>query len=197
MLSQVPKEVAMNKLMQKFLFNKSLSSLMLSLIALAALLTGCATPATSVGMTPTSYEIAKKHPNTVSLSIKGGSETSPMYKSQISNEDFSTALIEAIKSSQTFSKVIQGPGGDYVLDITIFNLDQPSFGGSFTVKIEVGWILKRADNNTTVWQESIKSEHTATLSDALAAVKRLRLATEGAAKANIREGLAKISKLNL
>ena len=187
----------MKTLMQKVLFNKLLSFLMLPLIAVVALLSGCATPATSVGMIPTSYEIVKKHPHTVSLSVKGGSETSPMWKSQISDEDFSLALIEAINSSQTFSRVIKGVGADYMLDITIFNLEQPSFGTSYTVKIEVGWILKRTDNNTTVWKESIKSEHTATLSDALAAVKRLRLATEGAAKANIREGLFKISELKL
>ena len=48
-----------------------------------------------------------------------------------------------------------------------------------------------------VWQESIASEYTATPGDAFAAVKRLRLATEGAAKNNIAEGLSRISKLSL
>ena len=59
------------------------------------------------------------------------------------------------------------------------------FGLTYTVKMEAGWTLQRADNSTVVWQESIKSEHTATFSDAFAAVTRLRLATEGAARDNI------------
>jgi hypothetical protein len=83
------------------------------------------------------------------------------------------------------------------LTVTIFNLDQPSFGFSFTVKMEAGWSLRRADTGAVVWQESIKSEHTATTGDAFAAVKRLRLANEGAAKENIAQGLSKISTLSL
>jgi hypothetical protein len=70
------------------------------------------------------------------------------------------------------------------------------FGGSFTVKMEAGWTLKRA-SGATVWQESIKSEHTATMGDAMVGVTRLRLATEGAARNNIATGLAKIGQLNL
>ena len=76
-------------------------------------------------------------------------------------------------------------------------MEQPSFGLSFTVKLEAGWTLKRASNAQSVWQESIKSEFTATTSDAFAAVTRLRLATEGAARNNISAGLARISELNL
>jgi hypothetical protein len=78
----------------------------------------------------------------------------------------------------------------------MFSMEQPSFGLSFTVKLEAGWSLKRADGSV-VWQESIKSEHTSTPGDAFAAVERLRLATEGAAKENIAQGLSKISALKL
>ncbi len=88
-------------------------------------------------------------------------------------------------------------GADYALYITLFSVEQPTFGTDLTVKLEVGWTLKRKEGNVTVWQESIKSEHTTTVSDAFAAVKRLRLATEGAARKNIAEELAKISKLYL
>jgi len=63
--------------------------------------------------------------------------------------------------------------------------------------MEAGWTLKRVETDKVVWQESIVSEHRATPGDAFAAVKRLRLATEGAAKNNIAEGLSRISKLSL
>jgi hypothetical protein len=184
----------MNILIKKFLLN--MFSL-LALIALMALLSGCATPATSIGMIPTKYEIFKKHAHTVHVIVTGGSETSAMWKPQISDEDFSLTLTEAINSSEAFSKVIQGAGADYLLYVAIFTIEQPLFGASFTVKMEIGWTLKRADNKVTVWQESIKSEHTTTMSEAFAAVTRLRLATEGAARENIAAGLARISKLTL
>jgi hypothetical protein len=63
--------------------------------------------------------------------------------------------------------------------------------------MEAGWTLKRANNGAVVWQESVKSEHTATTSDAFVGVTRLKMATEGAAKNNVAQGLEKISKLTL
>lgn len=71
------------------------------------------------------------------------------------------AVAEAITRTKTFSKVVDGKGGDYILTVSIFNLTQPSFGFSFTVTAEMGWTLTRADTGAKVWQESIKSEHTA------------------------------------
>jgi hypothetical protein len=182
--------------MNKFA-NFRFTTLSLPLLAVVSLLAGCATPAGHEGMTPDSYDIAKKHPQTVSVSVGGGNETSAAGKSQISNSEFQLALEAAITKSQVFSGVIQGNGGNYLLNVTMFSVEQPSFGLSFTVKLEAGWTLKRADNGTVVWQESIKSSHTATTSDAFAGVARLRIATEGAAKDNIKQGLAKISRLNL
>jgi len=162
-----------------------------------AVLGGCATPTTYEGMIPTAFRTAKKHPQTVGISVNGGKETDSTGKPQISDATFTQALTESIVKSQTFSKVIQGGGADYLLTVTLFGMEQPSFGLSFTVKLEAGWTLKRAGNGQTVWQESIKSEFTATTSDAFAAVTRLRLATEGAARNNISAGLARISELNL
>lgn len=146
-------------------------------------------------MLPASFDIAKKHNNSVSVSATGGQETSAGGKPQISNEAFTQALTEAITKSQVFSSVVPGQGGDYQLTVAMISMQQPSFGLSFTVTLETGWTLKRG--GTVVWQEAIKSSFTATTSDAFAAVTRLRLATEGAAKENIKTGLSKISKLNL
>jgi hypothetical protein len=149
-------------------------------------------------MVPTTFNTAKKHPGTVGVSVSGGKETNATGKPQISDATFTQSLTESIVKSQTFSKVVQGSSGaDYLLTVTLFGMEQPSFGLSFTVNLEAGWTLKRASNAQTVWQESIKSTFTATTSDAFAAVVRLRLATEGAARNNISAGLARISDLNL
>ncbi len=188
----------MNRLFQKYLPCNLSPLLLLFLCAFVALLAGCAaTPAKHEGMIPTTFETAGKHSKTVSVSVQGGRETKWGTPTNISDEAFMQALVDSITKSQIFSSVVQGKEADYLLTVSIFGMEQPLFGLTYTVKMEAGWTLQRADNGTVVWQESIKSEHTATFSDAFAAVTRLRLATEGAARDNIAKGLAKISQLKL
>ena len=76
-----------------------------------------------------------------------------------------------------------------------FRTRSGTLGFSFTVKMEAGWTFKRAAVGVVVWQESIKSTYTATIKDAFVGATRLRLATEGAERNNISQGLSKISKL--
>jgi hypothetical protein len=168
----------------------------LALCGAAAILGGCATASKSDAMVPVSIDTTTRHAQTTTVTTAGGRETNAMGKSQISDEAFAQALVAAIEKSKTFSRVIKGAGADYNLVVSVVGMDQPSFGLSFTVKMEAAWSLKRADG-TAVWQESIKSEHTATPSDAFVGTERLRMANEGAARNNIAAGLAKISKLKL
>lgn len=167
------------------------------LCAVVALIWGCATPATREGMAPARVETAKTHAQTVSVTVTGGKETETAGTPQVSDAAFRDALVNSIRSSQVFSGVIEGKGGDYLLTVTLYSMQQPVFGLSFTVTMEAGWTLQRAIGGAPVWQELIKSAHTATTSDSMVAVTRLRLATEGAAKKNIQQGLAKISQLTL
>lgn len=169
----------------------SKTALLLFLCAGLGLFAGCAV--TREGMVPTTFEITKKHPQSVSVNVKGIEAG----HTPISETTFMEALTDAIVKSQTFSRVIEGKGGDYLLSVGIISLEQPVFGLSFTVDMEAGWTLQRVDNGSIVWQESIKSTHTATFGDAFVGVNRGRLATEGAARNNIAQGLAKISRLNL
>ena len=162
-----------------------------------ALLVGCATakPARYEGMVASSYDIAHRSAASVSVRTFGGSETSAIGKSQISNADLAKALTEAINQSRVFSSVAPD-GGDYLLQVAIVVLEQPTFGKTFTVKMEAAWSLTRSDG-TVVWQEPVRSTHTVTVDEVVLGVERLRVATEGAARENIKIGLAKISRLNL
>jgi hypothetical protein len=49
----------------------------------------------------------------------------------------------------------------------------------------------------TVWSKNVASEHTAKASEAFAGTARLRLANEGAAKANIQQALTEMSAMSL
>lgn len=177
----------MNALIQKHLPCIQLSPPSLFLCGFVALFSGCATQATFEGMVPTSLQTAKRHPQTVRVDVTGGQETVVMGRPQITNVAFTRALIAAILKSQTFSKVVedQSQKADYLLTVTLLNMDKRVFG--LTVRIEAGWTLRRTDAGTPIWQQPIISEHT----DA-----DVRLATEGAARSNIAQGLRRISKLN-
>lgn len=177
--------------MSKSFRNFACSVAVLGFVALAS---GCATPSTYEGMVTDSADGLTKHPYKVGVTVGGGQDTSAMGKSQIADETFQKALIDSITKTGVFSSAIPGKGGDYTLNVMIMNMQQPTFGLNFTVKMEAAWSLKRADG-TVVWQESIHSEHTATTSDAFVGTTRLRLANEGAARNNIKLGLAKISSL--
>jgi hypothetical protein len=176
-------------------FVKSIASV--SLIGVLLALGGCASPSTHQAMMPTNLQLAKQHPQTVSVTAGGGAETDKLGKSQISDVELRLAVVESIKASKAFSSVIEGAKGDYALNVSIFNIKQPSFGLSFTVGIEMGWTLTKVDTGAVVWRESITTEHTATVGDAFSGVERLRMANEGAARANVAQGLAKISALSL
>ncbi len=176
---------------------ESARSRLLLLCACVAILGGCASATTTEGMVPTDFVPAKKFSQTVSVAVSGGKETDAIGKPQITDAAFAQALADAITKSQTFSRVVEGKGGSYLLTVVLSDMEQPSFGASFTVTMEAGWTLRQADSGKVVWQESIRSEGTATMSDAVVAATRLRLATEFAAKNNISQGLGKVSQLNL
>jgi hypothetical protein len=172
--------------------SRSLS--LVALCAAAAVAAGCATAIKPEALVPATLSEGTHHPQTVGVSVGGGSRTDALGKSQISNEALTEALVSSIEKNKTFSSVLKGANGDYRLNVTVVNVDQPSFGFSFTVKMDAAWSLKKADG-TVVMQEVIKSEGTAGATDAFAGTERLRLATEAAARNNISAGLARLGKL--
>ena len=167
------------------------------LIGAILTLTGCASPVSHDAMVPHGITVAKHHAKSVAVVTGGGSETNPAWKSQVSDDALKQALVDAIKQTKTFSSVVEGKSGDYVLNVTIFNVTQPNMGFSFTVGMEMGWTLTRADTGAVAWQESIKSQHTTSTGEAFAGVTRLKMATEGAARNNVALGLQKLAALSL
>jgi hypothetical protein len=159
---------------------------------------GCATPAQSGAMVPTSLAPATKHAASVELAVTGGSPTSSAGASQISDADFNGALAESIRQSGLFATIAPtGQPGDYHLDVALVRLQQPLMGFSMTATIETNWTLTRQRDHAVLWRKAIVSSHTARAGEAFAGVTRLRLATEGAARENIRDAIAQMSALPL
>lgn len=162
----------------------------------AAWIAGCASPASKQELIVDDTSFGTKHPYSVSVIAGGGGETSAMDYTNISNEDLAGAIEESIIKSGLFSSVVKGDGADYKLSVYIVSMSKPMFGFSFTIDMEMSWSLVNSRTGDAVMKESIKSSHTTTAGEAFAAVTRIRLAVEGAAEENIRQGLQKIAELS-
>ncbi len=172
-------------------------TLLVSAAVIVATLTGCASPANREAMTPTRLQLGQTHDASVGVKTSGGAETSGMEGSFISDADLKAAIESAIAQNAVFKQVVQGDSGNYALLVSVVTLNRPLFGASFTVNLEAAWTLTKTGDRSIVFRKSLRSSHTATMGDAFAAVTRLRLAVEGAARKNIEQGLQEISKLKL
>lgn len=170
-----------------------LPALLVAFVGLA----GCASSADRQAMVASDVRLAKQHDRSVAVKTGGGSETGAMDSSNIADEDLKSAIEDSIVQSKVFKTVVQGNGADYDLMVSIVQLDKPTFGLTFKVDMEATWVLVKHSDRSIVFKQSVKSSSTATFGDAAVALKRLRLAVEGAAKKNIEQGLKLISELSL
>jgi hypothetical protein len=170
----------------------------LALLAIAALLGGCAVPAASRAMIPETAAIEKTHPYTVNVQVTGGRATKPTGTPQISNDNFDEAITETLIKTRTFAKVQDEKAGNFVLDVIIFDVQQPSSsGGAASVTLETGWTLTNRLTGEVVWQKALRATYTASSDSDVTFVGRLKKATEGAAKDTIKQGVTEIARLDL
>jgi hypothetical protein len=160
------------------------------------ILVGCASPAQPKAMIGQKITEARATHDPVVVTVTGGEKTNPMWTSQISSEDFLTALIVSLRKSALFKSVEASGDAAYRLDATLEDLDQPIAGFNMTVALRVDWKLTRLSDNHVLWHDKILSTYTAKVGDAFAGIKRLRLANEGAARNNIEDALAKLAALD-
>ena len=151
-----------------------------------ALLAGCATPAAveqmSVSLPITQTNSALK--NSVGVKeVTGGRETNPMWTSQVSSDAFRRALEQSLENAGMFSKIVAGSKYQLTADLT--RLDQPMMGFDMTVTSTVRYSLIETQTRKEVYAKVIQISYTAKMSDAFVGTQRLKLANEGAVKANI------------
>ncbi|MNQ47750.1 hypothetical protein [Flavobacterium sp. 245] len=165
------------------------------LVFLSTLLVKCASGSTVEGMTVTDYKSKAQISDEVFIkAVTGGRETSPFWKSNISNKNFEEAFKKSIVSSNVFSK-ISASDHDWTLEINLVSVDQPVIGFSFTVKTTIDYKLYH--NDKLVFSKSVTQSGIATFSDASLGVKRLRLANEVSAKNNIKSLLESLGEMIL
>ncbi|MRW93899.1 hypothetical protein GJ699_28295 [Duganella sp. FT80W] len=162
--------------------------------ALIVTLTGCAA-ITPQEYTPAPVQLAKQHPQTVSVSVQA-KDMGDAERTKTESANMTAALSDAITASKAFSGVLK-EGGDYKLTVQVFNQTVPVMGFSMSTTLEMGWTLTRKDTGAVVWQESIKTEHTTGATEAFSGAERVKMAISASVKKNYVEGLKRIAALQL
>ncbi|MDF2867757.1 MAG: hypothetical protein K0S11_1227 [Gammaproteobacteria bacterium] len=152
-------------------------------------LTGCATNA-SVDQMAYHYQGNKQPSNKTLLNgiavsqVTGGHETNPLWTSQINNENFKQALVRSLQQASLYNDSTKPK---YVLSANLMMLDQPIAGFDMTASCQVHYTLRDVKKDKIVYRDDILASYTAKGGDAFLGMERLKKATEGAAKANIRK----------
>ena len=115
--------------------------------------------------------------------VSGGTETNPLWKSDVSNAAFKSAL----EDSLALSVLKGGPTAPYTLNAKLVSLHQPFAGLDMTVTSTVQYTLLATGQTKPVMDETVVTPYTANFSDAFLGMERLRLANEGAMRENIGE----------
>lgn len=169
------------------------NNIVLALLVVAA--TGCASPATKEGMlispTVTQYTNPAQKGKFTVASVTGGKATNPMWTSQVSQENFESALKESLAIAGLTA--VDTQTGQYKIDANLVSLDQPLVGLTFDVVSNVNYRVYKDGFEKIL---PIKATGTATFSDAAVAIARLRIANEKSIQNNITEFIKELGKLN-
>ncbi|NCA02774.1 MAG: hypothetical protein EBS87_11555 [Sphingomonadaceae bacterium] len=156
-------------------------------LLLMAALAGCATPARIEEMSIHSSRLQSQHAplrNAIAVTeVTGGRETNAMWTSQVSSEAFRRALEMSLRNTGLSDPLVSA--NKYHLTADILQVNQPLIGIDITVTANIRYSLIEASTRKEIFSKIISANYTAKFSDAFAGAERLRLANEGAAKANI------------
>ncbi len=154
-------------------------------VSLGACATSAKPGAMAVAVSETSIisNTSAIYKSTATPTVKGGKETSPLWKSNVSNADFA----EALRQSLLANTILTTDKARFNLSAELVELKQPIVGFSMTVTSRVKYVLTNVDTSAVVWEKEIVTPYTAKMSDAFVGVKRLQLANEGAIRSNIQQ----------
>jgi hypothetical protein len=161
------------------------------LVGLAALaLSACASPAKVENMV-TSATAGAQAPNSDLVEavcvtkVTGGEETNPLWTSEVDDASFRAALQGSLRNNR-----LAAAGDDgcrYGIEVNMLGLAQPIIGFNMTVTSHVNYSVLERPSGNSYFLTTVNAPYTATVGDAFAGVKRLRLANEGSIRSNIQK----------
>src|SRR3712207_754039 len=117
--------------------------------------------------------------------VVGGGDTNPMWMSNISAQEFKSALQSSLRAANYLTDA--APGAGYEVTAELINIDRPMVGFDLTVNSTVAYGVKSLPAGQEVFRKTIAAAGTATMGDALIGTERVRIALEDSVKENIRK----------
>jgi hypothetical protein len=175
-----------------FINMKIANLLRLGFVAAAAFLVGCATPASQMAMSLDHTDILVKPSEKLKgqvyvRSVKGGKETNPAWISQVDTQSFKGALERSLNAVGYGSDL---PTAKYTIDTEIQDIKQPSFGLTFNVESIVFYTVETSSDSKKL---PITAVGSASASDTLVGVERMKIANERSVKENIRSFIDRLT----
>lgn len=160
----------------------------------ALILSACAEPAKQQNMIA-SAPSASGSPLASSMcvtKVSGGEETNPLWTSEVDDSAFRGALDASLQRSGLAAP----SSSDCRLDVeaSLLGLAQPIAGFDMEVTSNVNYSVLNSGTDVAYFESTVTMPFTATFSDAFAGVTRLRLANEGAIRANITEFIRRVTE---
>ncbi|WP_370979355.1 hypothetical protein [Agaribacterium sp. ZY112] len=173
-----------------------MSDLLLSALLIALLGLGACAQHTRTGqMVSASTELSSlQFPDELQGNIEvryvsGAQEDNPLWHSEVNNQQFSDALKRSLAAVKLGSEE-----ANYELDIELLRIDYPVLGFNTTVSTHIHYRLLNKQTEETYFEQKVVSPYTVTQDEAFLAAERLRLATEGSAKTNIKVFLRRLAQ---
>ncbi len=120
-------------------------------------------------------------------SVKGGKDTNPAWISQVDTQSFKGALERSLNVVGYFS---DHATAKYIIDAEIQDIKQPAFGLTFNVESLVFYSVETSSDSRKLPITAIGS---ASASDTLLGVERMKIANERSVKENIRSFIDRLT----
>lgn len=124
--------------------------------------------------------------------VTGGTRTHPAWISEIGNDEFADAVKRTFSGLGLFDE-----DGRHELEITLREVAHTALGIEMEVITTIQYVLRDSTRNAVVMDETVVATHTATMSDSLYGAMRLQLAKEGSARANIKQFVERLARLDV
>jgi len=172
------------------------TSFLAAAVAAGALLAhGCAT-VSSASMTPENVSVTRTIGGAARFEAQGTPAKGWVGRSLVQSDALRDAVRSAALSAGLFESVVEEGPADHLVSVTVVDLVEPEVGLDHTCEVSMRWRLASGDGNRTVWEEVVKTEKTVNTYEEVDSTKRHDQAIEGAIRANVRKGLARLAEAN-
>lgn len=173
----------------KMLMRAALCAALVSLAACA----GGARPERIAVSSPDIYITGHPLSGTLMLDqVQGGSETNPLWMSNISNEEFREGLEQSLRSAGLMA---DSPDlAQYRVISNVQSLDRPMAGFDMNVTMSVRYTVAPVGGGAPIFDEVVTTTGVGRMGEEFLGVERLRIAIEAAARENIGEFIRRLGR---